>query len=145
MNTRALEPGEAVVTLELSCALTNAELLGVGQRIADAMNARGDAQARMKAETAQLRKEIRDHDRLVGELQQMLATKKETRAVPCAVFLDAVRLTVRTVRGDTNEVIAERPMTDEERQAQLFPVAAPLPTPQLTEVPRRSRRSHRAA
>lgn len=140
-----MEPGEELVTLELSCVLTNAELLGVGQRIADAITARQAAHARMKLETAQLRREIREHDRDVSELQQMLATKRETRAVRCAVILDAVRLSVRTVRGDTHEVVSERPMTPEERQAQLFPETVSTESPSPAESPRRGRRPTRAA
>lgn len=141
----SMDPDDELVVEELPCALTNAELLAVGQRIADAITAKHAAAERMKAETASLRKEIREHERLVNELQQMLATKRETRPVTCALVADGVRLTVRTLRLDTNEVIGERPMTADERQARLFR-ERPVEAPCHDEAPRRgSRKPRRAA
>lgn len=57
----------------------------------------------------------------IGRLARLVHTRAETRSVECEVFADHDRGMAVTVRTDTGEEIARRPLTHDERQLPLVP------------------------
>lgn len=126
-----LKPGEELVEEMLHVALTDQELLAVGQEVAEAMAHKRDSEARLKAATSSAKKEISAQDLVLNTLQHKLSTRKEVRAVLCKRQRDEQRMQIRTVRIDTGEVVFERAMHLSERQTELFepPPTAPASAP----------------
>lgn len=107
-------------TLDLPVALTQDELVDYGRRAAQLM-ARAEAldEQRLEASKAQRQaiSEIRNEARvLLADIRRGAVD----RPVVCSIEHDAKAGTVETIRRDTGEVVARRPLTDSERQGRLF-------------------------
>lgn len=115
----ALQQGRT--ELELPCTLTDEEVQSRGRMLGETIWAIDDTQA---ARTAAM-KEFKE--RLVGlneqqrKLARVIRNRVENRMVQCAVQFHAPLEGVkRIVRMDTGEVVREEPMTDSEKQLNLF-------------------------
>ncbi|MDR3799709.1 MAG: hypothetical protein P4K93_16265, partial [Terracidiphilus sp.] len=112
---------EGRIEIELPCALTDEEIQSRGRMLGETIWAIDDTNA---ARTASM-KEFKE--RLVGlnEQQRKLAiiigNRVEKRMVRCAVqFHTPCEGMKRVVRLDTGEMVREEPMTDSEKQLNLF-------------------------
>lgn len=84
--------------------------------------------AKLKLEAAETAKgykdRIKDEETAIAELANVVAHKREKRAVLCTINYDTRRHSVDTVRTDTGEIVDSRAMTAEEiedaNQGKLF-------------------------
>lgn len=113
------------IELELPCALTDEEVQSRGRMLSETIWEIDDTEA---ARTSAMKK---FKERLTGlnEQQRKLATaireRVEKRMVQCAVlFHDPCEGIKRVVRLDTGEMVREEPMTDSEKQLNLFAAQA---------------------
>lgn len=103
----------------LPVKLTDAELLARGREsgeLALAIQQVHDELAAAKIAAKEKLKVFGDRDR---ELDRQLRSGTEDRDVECELRFDFDAGIVRTVRLDTDEVVSERDVTDEERQSTL--------------------------
>jgi hypothetical protein len=113
------------IEMELPCALTDEEVQSRGRMLGETIWAIDETQA---ARTSAM-KEFKE--RLVGlnEMQRKLAgsirDRMENRMVGCALqFHTPGEGMKRTVRLDTGEVVREEPMSEAEKQLNLFAAQA---------------------
>lgn len=116
-----------VRTLPLPVKLTEAELGLRSQELASAEAVLEDAERRLddfveaaKGTKKTIETEIVDARAQVHRLAVIVRERKEARAVPVIEEPDYEKGAVNTYRTDTNEVVATRGMTPEERQRSLF-------------------------
>ena len=72
-----------------------------------------------KEETKILNLNIKDCKESIADLSEKIESGFEEKTVPCRVKFDHTRDMVFIIRTDTDEVVEERPMTEEERQTEL--------------------------
>jgi hypothetical protein len=109
------------IELELPCELTDEELHSRARMISETIGQIDDVQA---ARTEQMKK-FKEHLTGLVEMQRKLAriikTGIEPRMVYCAVlFHTPCEGHKRIIRTDTGEPVREEPMTDQEKQLNLF-------------------------
>lgn len=109
------------VEIELPCALSDDEVRSRGDYLVELI-ARMDA---VNEERSTVAKRYKDQLSGLAETQRKVAaairTRCETRMVRCWVTYHAPCEGVkRTTRMDTGEVVSEEPMTDAEKQLNLF-------------------------
>lgn len=116
-----------VRTMPLPVKLTVAELALRAQELASAEHVLGDAEKRLdqfveaaKGTKKGLETEISDARFEVHNLARTVRDRAEERAVPIMEEPDYEAGAVNTYRTDTNEIVATRGMTAEERQRSLF-------------------------
>ncbi len=108
------------ITKQLPVALTDAELLKLGQDLAHE-TVEIDAKYAHKSEVAkEINALIEGHENEVKRIAALLNAKAERRDVECLMRYDFTTLQVVTTRLDTDEVIEERGMTDAEKQRGLL-------------------------
>ena len=116
-----------VRTMLLPVKLSEAELSLRAQELATAEGVLGDAESRLESfvEAAKgtkktIETEIADARINVHVLATVVRERKENRSVPIMEEPDYDRGAVNTYRTDSNEIVATRGMTAEERQRSLF-------------------------
>ena len=116
-----------VRTIQLPVKLTEPEMALRSQEMATSENVLGDAEQRLndfteaaKGTKKQIETEIADARGEVRRLARIVRDRKEDRAVPIMEEPDYEAGAVNTYRTDTNEIVATRGMTPEERQRSLF-------------------------
>lgn len=121
-----MEQGE-VRTMSLPVKLTEPEMSLRAQELATAEAVLGDAEARLdqfveaaKGTKKAIETDIADARYAVSRLARVVRDRKEDRAVPIMEEPDYEAGAVNTYRTDTNEIVATRGMTAEERQRSLF-------------------------
>ena len=109
-------PEPDIEVRELSCKLTEAELLLRGDEMADA-ELRIE---QLKLERSGVSESIKHQRELRRKLAGAIDAGKELRDVRCAWIEDFVHNCYHLVRQDTGEVIDTRAMTGDDRQEALF-------------------------
>ncbi len=107
--------------MEFACALSEDELRARGRMLGETIYAIDET----NAERAETMRKFKDTLTGLNERQRKLAaairSRTETRLVNCVVYYhtpdEGIKLVVRT---DTGEVVGEMPMTNAEKQLNLF-------------------------
>jgi hypothetical protein len=114
-------------TMRLPVKLSEPEVALRAQELASAESVLGDAEKRLEqfVEAAKgtkkgIETEITDARSLVGSLARVVRERKEDREVPVMEDADYEKGAMNTYRTDTNEIVATRGLTHEERQRSLF-------------------------
>lgn len=106
---------------ELLVALTDSEVNHKAQDLVALMLEFDTVEEEKRTRTAEFSEQLKELRNRMRALSRTIGEKKEQRGVPCEVrFHTPVVGTKQTVRLDTNEVIEETEMTQEERQENLF-------------------------
>lgn len=103
----------------LRCNLTDEELLETGKQLARANAQRAEAESHKKEIDSQLKADIEKHASRALSLSVLLNNGYEYRNVECQQVKDFAAGTVTVIRNDTGEIVLERPLTADERQAAL--------------------------
>lgn len=107
------------LTKHLECVLSEEEVRLKGRELAELdVKLSGVEEAKRESNRA-FNEEIKGYRKQMGNLDQEIISGIETRAVDCEELLVIDTNTVRTTRLDTMIIIDERPMTDQERQAEM--------------------------
>jgi hypothetical protein len=113
------EPKVVLFDSTQKCVLTDKELQEKGAELADAI----DEGKRVEAEFAEVKQQFKGKiDGAAGRATGLASTiraKAEYRSVKCARIFMFDEGVVREMRQDTGEIIAERTMTDTDRQQYL--------------------------
>ena len=103
----------------LKCQLTQEELLGYGDELADAL----DNLRQLQEEKEQVVKDFKAREAAfeaqVVIKQLLVRNKYEHRQVDCNLVLNYTTQNATLTRLDTNETVKERKMTEEEKQLDL--------------------------
>ena len=113
----------ATKTSHLPVPLTPAELAQVAEQMG---RVEGDLRAfyaRKKEVTADLKAKEEALDAEMGKLGRLQRDKQEYRPVPVRVEADFRAGKVYEIREDTGEIVGERPVTEQDRQATIFDAA----------------------
>lgn len=108
--------------LDVVCAvkLTEDELLDRGRRLAECHSRIDDADAALNEAKADHKAAVTP---IMTEIDTLAATIRrgtEDRSVTCDLVINEPMTRVETVRRDTGEIVRVRPLTEEERQRELF-------------------------
>ncbi len=109
------------LTLSLRCEFTSEELDSKGQALSATMLRYDEVEEEKKAATATYREQLSDLRGEMRRLSKQIKTKGEDRPVECLAKFHSPNVGEKTiVRLDTGEVVRIEPMTDDERQENLF-------------------------
>ena len=117
--SEGIAPKIAKIKEELSCQLNDVEWQNRARELADAQEHYEREEQRKKDVMKQLNADLAVAKGKVSKLANVVATKREQREVVVEVKYDYELGTVTKTRTDTNEVISEREITDQERQSEL--------------------------
>ena len=106
-------------TMELPVKLTDEEVRLKGEKIARRLKDRENLEEERKAAAKAAKEEIGELDAEIIELRDEVRERREMRDVQVSDEKDWGRKIVRTLRLDTGEVVASRPMTPAELQQHL--------------------------
>lgn len=118
-TTAELPPKIVRVSEELSCELNDVEWDNKARELAEANQEVAIQEQRKKDVTKTLGADVSAAKSKVTKLSTIVATHREQREVTVEVKYDYELGRVIKTRTDTKEVISDREMTDQERQAQL--------------------------
>lgn len=107
-------------TRQLKVDLTQQERLEFARKLTDAMTAREQAEDDMKSVVSRFKAEIAQHDAEVTKCATIVRNGWDLRDVPCEIRKDFGTGMISVIRLDTKENIEHRPMTDYERQGEIF-------------------------
>lgn len=99
--------------------LTEAERSERGKALAREVDSYTEVESTMKLEAAKYREELKAKRAKIDLLARVVDTGRETREVPCHWRAQHARGIAILVRADTSETVDTRPLTAEERQADL--------------------------
>jgi len=116
---QTMDPKIVKVSEELSCELNEVEWQNRARDLADAQEGLEREEQRKKDVSKQLNADVAVAKNRVSKLASVVATRREQREVTVEVKYDYDLGVVTRTRTDTGEVISEREMTDQERQAEL--------------------------
>jgi DNA segregation ATPase FtsK/SpoIIIE-like protein len=105
----------------LKCELTQAELLTMGQELADAHSEHESITNELESIKAEFKGKIQAEEGKIGSLSAKIRAGYEHRQVKCATVKDWKSKTVTVTRLDTGAIIENRPMNQEELQMPLLP------------------------
>jgi hypothetical protein len=109
------------LTLDLECQLTAEELQDRGQQISTAMVRYDEVEEAKKAANAEASEEMKGLRAKMSELAHVIRKKAETRPIECVVRFHTPEVGVkRIIRKDIGEIVRDQPMTESERQNNLF-------------------------
>lgn len=121
--------GPKIVMRTLAVKLSPEERLTRTTELLESMQ-RKDALVMLKSEqTANINAEIKLAAQEVKNLSSVIREGTEKREVPCAEIHNFANNTVQVERSDTKEIVEERAMAFDERQAQLPGVDKPIAIP----------------
>lgn len=110
---------EATIMRELPVDLDDEALRAKGEELAIAECKRKEQIDAYLIKARAHRAELKEMGESINKLSQAVKTKKEIRKVECRQTIDERTCVVRTYRIDTNEMVDERALTDDERQRWL--------------------------
>lgn len=90
-----------------------------GRALAREVDSYAETERTAKAEAAAYREELKAKRAKIDLLARVVDTGRETREVPCHWRTQHARGIAILVRADTGETVDTRPLTSEERQAEL--------------------------
>jgi hypothetical protein len=106
-------------TQQLPVRLSMPETLARGGELARAQRALDNAEEAKRESAATHGALVKRHQAEVSQLAQVINQGWEFREVECTEQLDYVGLQHLTIRTDTGEIVAQRPMNEQERQRTL--------------------------
>lgn len=114
-------------TMALPVKLSEQDLALRSQELASSESVLGDAETRLdafveaaKGTKKEIETEIVEARAMVRRLARVVRERREERDVPIMEDADFEKGAMNTYRTDTNEVVATRGLTHEERQSSLF-------------------------
>jgi hypothetical protein len=109
------------ITIALPCDFTGEELEQKGQDMSATMLEYDDVEERKKVSAKEFSEQMKELRGRMRSLSKQIRRKGEERAVECGVQMHNPTVGFKTiVRLDTGEIVKTEPMTDEERQDNLF-------------------------
>lgn len=100
--------------------LTDEELKICSKMLAEALQSRSQAEAKLDTFKAQVKAEVMGCDAIIGKMAHMVNTEEEYREVDCDVVYHWDTGFKTVVRKDTGEIVEDRILISaEERQAEL--------------------------
>jgi len=105
---------------KLPCPLTSEEMLERGQQLAAVQEEADQLEEARKAADAEAKARIKRLDERAARLRRDIIRKEEDRDIECDVAHDYVRGLVTVTRCDSGEMVEQRPMNMDERQATLI-------------------------
>lgn len=137
---------------ELRCPLTDDEVQQRAERVAELLEQADDVAAESAAARARFKSRSEEIARERRKVLDEYRTRSTLRVVPCELQVDLEAKRAQWVRTDSGEVILERGLRDEERQAHLFEPQGEAGEPEGGELededpapPRRGRRKAETA
>jgi hypothetical protein len=118
-STEGIPPKVIKIAEELSCDLNDVEWNNRAKELADAHRETIAMSERKKSVMAELNADLKIAEAKETKLANIVATRSERRDVTVEVKYDYELGTVAKTRTDTGEIVSEREMTDDERQAEL--------------------------
>lgn len=115
-STKMRDEVVSIVKRMLPCPINDKVVREKEHRIAEALTEKKEEQEKMNAEILPRRKEIKRLETEIESLRGQVVKGYEDREVTCEVVKDYKRQFVVVKRKDTNKVVEERTMTDEDRQ-----------------------------
>ena len=107
------------VTKCLPVKLTDEEVLKYGRDVARAHADRARIELELDSVKSDYKGKIAEQDGIIGKLSPRIHSGIESREVECEEVKDYTSGTVRVRRLDTDELIEERPMREDEKQVQM--------------------------
>lgn len=99
----------------------NAEEIEINARaLGEAVQKKKEVEAVLSSQKTAAKQQIEALDTEIGSRSRVAVTGKEERPVPVQYRKDFERGLVKTIRMDSFDVVATRPMTESERQQGLF-------------------------
>jgi hypothetical protein len=109
------------ITLSLHCEFSEEELQAKAQELSQATIELREVEEQKAAVSKEFTEQIKEIRSRMSGLAKAYRARGETRLVECALRLnDPEPLQKTTVRLDTGEIVKVEPMTEEERQQELF-------------------------
>lgn len=103
----------------LQVPLTQEEQLAAGKKLSEAVRTLTSCQAQAKSAASQFKAKIDEMQAKINHLQILISDGYELRNVPCENVLDYTDVRCRVIRLDTGEIIADRKLTEDEKQSTL--------------------------
>ena len=116
---QGLPPKVVKISEDLSCELNEVEWQNRARELAEAHKEVADQEQRKKDIMKELGHDVSIAKSKESKLADTVSTRRELREVTVEIKYDYDLGTVTKTRTDTGEVISEREMTDQERQAEL--------------------------
>lgn len=104
----------------LMCALTAEEMQAASSQLADAVHTRDRVRDEKKTVVSQMNARINQLDGDINLLAQKIKDNAEQRAVECEITANYTECTIQVKRLDTCEIIDDRKMTGDEKEALPF-------------------------
>lgn len=112
---------EGRIELELPCSLTDEEIQSRGRMLGETIWTIDDTNAARTASMKEFKEKLVGLNEQQRKLARIISNRVETRMVRCAIQFHApCEGMKRVVRMDTGEMVREEPMTDSEKQLNLF-------------------------
>jgi hypothetical protein len=111
-------------TKNLPCKLTEAEVLAYGRDLAGKHAEYSRIEGEFTALKTEFKGKLEEVDARISTLASRVQSGQEYRDVETIETKNWTKLTVSSIRTDTGEVIQNRPMREDEKQAELFDDAA---------------------
>jgi hypothetical protein len=111
------------VTKPLPVKLTDEEILKYGRDCARAKADRDNLVSEAKSVAKDYAAQVAEQDAIVAKLAPRINSGKETRDVVCVEVRNWNTGRVSVTRTDTNELIEDRPMKEDEKQREMAIVA----------------------
>ena len=103
----------------LRCALTQEELLAAGEKLAELLDDHRHAVSEKESVVKQYKAKEAELEAQIDSQQILVRNKSEIRKIACLNVLDYTDVTCRVTREDTGEIIADRKLTEDEKQSSL--------------------------
>lgn len=108
-------------TRNLPVKLKEDEVAAKSQELAASIRILEDMEITLKSVSKKLKDDITAKNKEVLNLARIVTDKIEYRDVECYEYRNLTTFTVEIIRFDTSEIVATRPMTQNERQLVMFP------------------------
>lgn len=106
-------------TCNLKVMLTQEELVGMGEAMAEASREKAEAESELTSVKKQIQGKIEMAQLAMNRAADLIRDKFQFRPVDCERVFDYTKGVVTEVRLDTNAEISKRSMTEEEKQMNL--------------------------
>lgn len=107
------------VRRNLECKLTDQELKEYSKRLADCVSRKSREEDSLKSYSTQAKAKIQSCDAEINLLSEKINTEKEYRMIDCTVEYDFKKGIKSITRNDTDEVVDQEIISEEERQEEL--------------------------
>lgn len=106
-------------TATLDCILTDTEILALGRELASINAAIATEESNQVSIKKEMASKLAGLEAKASEISAKVNRGKELRDVQIEVVADLITGTATEIRMDTGEVHRERPLRDDEKQAEL--------------------------